>query len=350
VLAATFQNVVDLVGAVAWPLTAIAIFLILRPYLPGLMKGISSRISKVSLASVSVEFVASEVRSEVWTSLSYLRDPMSTQSWADSSRTLNMLIKAGERADSAKIDLGTGDRWLTSRLYIFSAILSELLDLRCLVFLETRDGVPVRFVGVAHPDAVSRAVGRREPWLEDALAVARVNLSAPEVPAAFTELKTVLEKREKPVSELAAWELNSPLSRLAAAAHRPHLDPQAAETVAQLFRDSPSVSRVVDPSKSEEDGWVRLGESPDDPPKVREERASWIRSGAELERILGDSLSRPALVETPGITRRELQRQMVLRDGDYVALVDADGRFERLFDRRRLAEHFGREIAEQGTR
>jgi hypothetical protein len=298
-----------------------------------------------------VEFVASEVRPEVWSSLSYLRDPMSAQPWSDSGQQLFMLIRAGERADSAIIDLGTGDRWLTSRLYIFSAILSALLGVGCLVFLETRDGVPRRFVGVADPDAVRSALIRREPWLAHAFVAAHLNFGAPDVTPAFNELKRVLAGRTTPLSDLNIWELDAALRWVAGAGYEPADAPQAAEAVAARYRDSPLLSRVVEATAPEEPGWVRLGNSPGDPTKVSEERASWIASGVHLERLVRDALTHPTVEQTPGTTLRELHRQVVLRDeGDFVAIVDTDGRFERLLNRRRIAEHLGREVAEQSSR
>jgi hypothetical protein len=353
-LATSFNDVVSLVRAVAWPLAVLLILLFLRPYLPGLMRGISSRISRVSWASVSVEFAASEVRPEVWNSLTYLRDPTAVQRWSDSGQMLFNLIKSGERADSATIDLGTGKRWLTSRLHIFSTLLPELLGVQCLVFLESRDGIFRSFVGLADPKAVRVALARRQPWLEGALLAARLNLGRPEAAPAFDEFKTFLKTNAKRAKEITVWELDAPLKNLVGSAYQSagDADAQAAENLANAYLRSPLLYREADATSStEEEGWITLGPVPNDPTKVRQERASWIQDGVHLERILRDSLAHSSLTEATGIPLHELQQQIVLSDDhEFVAVIDNQGRFKRLFNRREIAERLGYETAERNAR
>jgi hypothetical protein len=133
--ATTFDDVVSLVEAVIWPLVAL----------------------------VSLEFaVAREVRSEIWGSLQALRDPARSELRPpDSGRALFLLIRVGERAETATFDLGVGDRWLTSRLYIFAVVLSEVLGVRCMVFVQTREGVPRRFVGLGQSTSRPSSIGEK---------------------------------------------------------------------------------------------------------------------------------------------------------------------------------------------
>lgn len=351
-LAASFADVVALIRAVAWPLAVLLILVLLRPYLPGLLKGLSSRISRVSWASASVEFVATEVRPEVWNTLAYLRDPSSTQRWADSSQTLFNLIKSGERADSATIDLGTGRRWLTSRLYIFATLLPELLGVRCLVFLETRNRLARSFVGLAEPQAVRAALARRQGWLEGALLAERLNLARPETESAVAEFRTFLSSNAERADELALWELIGPVKTLVGRVHLPlaETNPQVAENLANAYLRSPMLSREVDAETKAEDDWVTLGKVPGDESKIRQERASWIRNGAHLERILRDALACPSLTDPGGTSLRDLQTRIVLSDPhDFIAVVDNQGRFKRLFNRREIAERLGYETAERNA-
>lgn len=65
-----------------------------------------------------------------------------------------------------EIDLGNGREWLTTRLYLFSALLERRRDVRCVALLRT-DGDRVRQVlGSASPEALCKSLAVEEPWLE----------------------------------------------------------------------------------------------------------------------------------------------------------------------------------------
>src|SRR5205807_2998088 len=133
---------------VIWPVTILVIVFIFRHEIPKLVEGLSRRVSKVSLASVSLELaVAQEVAPAIWQSLGDLKEP-TAQQVGDSSKSLFGLIKGGEHADFARVDLGAGNQWLTSRLYMFALIPFRLLRMRAVVFVETRDRTGGRFVGI----------------------------------------------------------------------------------------------------------------------------------------------------------------------------------------------------------
>jgi hypothetical protein len=68
------------------------------------------------------------------------------------------------------IDLGGGQQWLTSRLFIFAVLLGRMRGLRSLVFVETIGETRRRFIGVATPEGVRWGLARRYPWLEKAFA------------------------------------------------------------------------------------------------------------------------------------------------------------------------------------
>lgn len=70
-------------------------------------------------------------------------------------------FKDDETFDYAVIDLGKGQEWLTSRLYIFAIMLERMRGLRCFVFLETKDEIDQRFLGIASPREVRWALARR---------------------------------------------------------------------------------------------------------------------------------------------------------------------------------------------
>jgi hypothetical protein len=343
----TFDNVVSLVEAIAWPLIVLLILLALRPYLPEIARGLARRVTRVSWASVSMEFaVATEVRPEVWGALQVLRDPGSSGLVAaDSSQMLFTLIREGERSDSATLDLGTGNRWLTSRLFIFSVILCELLGVRCMVFLETRDGIPKRFVGVADPRAVRAAMRLRWDWYERAFLSALLNFGAAS-PETMTRLRERLLDPGVNIKQLAPWTIDPQLRSLFADSLTFDLSKaQQAENAANMYLASPLISRTVASIQPEEKEWLRLGDAGDG--TVREEHAQWIKDADHLSRILRDALKTPSLVEVPGTSGKDLERQAVMTDdGEFVAILDPEGRFKRLLNRRTVVERVARQMAE----
>jgi hypothetical protein len=74
------------------------------------------------------------------------------------------------RADYAIIDLGEGQNWLTTRLFLFAILMRRVRDLKTFVFLETRAGLKNRYLGLRSPDAVRWLIAREFPWMEVAFA------------------------------------------------------------------------------------------------------------------------------------------------------------------------------------
>jgi len=81
---------------------------------------------------------------------------------------------------------------------------------------------------------------------------------------------------------------------------------------------------------------------------MREEHASWITDGVALDALLRDALTSAPLTESPGLSLRELQRQLVLaNDGEFVALADSGERPQRLFNGQHIVEQLAREAAKR---
>jgi hypothetical protein len=78
-------------------------------------------------------------------------------------------------------------------------------------------------------------------------------------------------------------------------------------------------------------------------PLVDIEHAMWILDADQLNRILRDALTFPSLDEDPGASLKDLEKRAVLVDeGGFVGILDADGRFKPLLkprDRRAGGTH-----------
>jgi hypothetical protein len=339
-----FGEIVDLIQAVAWPLAIVAVLIAYRKYFPGLIEVLSRRVSGISWRSFTVTFaVATEVSAEVWGSLKYLADPLTPEAVPDSGNALFGLIGSAMRADSARFDLGTGKEWLTSRLYIFAIVLSELLGVRCLVFTETLGGLPRRFVGLADPVEVRAELERRFEWFKTAFSRAALDPS-PLYGEPMANLKQLVKD-----PDVSDWELGVKIKDIVSEALRESdlLQPGAAVNIANHYLHDDVIRRERPEGSPDEPGWVQLRVTQEK--NIREEHAQWITGGAHLESILRDALTTPYVVEAPGMAARELERQAVLQGGQFVAVVDPDGRFKRLLDRDAIVEQLGREIAERGA-
>src|SRR5262249_16950846 len=90
------------------------------------------------------------------------------------STAMTFLAQLRERGDVdyAEVNLGDGNEWLTSRLFIMAIVFARMRGLRAFVFLETSGNIRNRFVCWTQPEKVRWALARRFPWLEQAYAEA----------------------------------------------------------------------------------------------------------------------------------------------------------------------------------
>ena len=335
------RDITNLLDVILWPLAVLVILLFYRRHLPTLASAVMNRVSGVTLPGFSLSFaVASEPSPQAWSALNSIADPLAPESVPDSGNALFALVNAGERVDSARFDLRAGRSWLTSRLFIFSMLLPEVLNVRCMVFTETRDGVARRFVGLGEPNAVAAALAREFDWLLPAWTRASVGLS-------YLNDDTIKEVRALAGSaDVADWQLQAKLVDVVHGALYPRdlEQPGMAESVARSYLTDGQIRRERPKAASAEPGWVRLRELDDG--NVREEHALWISNGAHLDDLLGRALTRPHIVETAGITARQLNRQAVTAGGPFVAVVDVEGRFLRLLHRETIVEQIASEAAD----
>jgi hypothetical protein len=305
----SWELVVEAIKALAWPVVAAAALLLLRHPLVELVGQLARRARKVSVFDVSVELTILPELQPAWPMGD--TDPRrlsSSQIFDSASQSLFEELLKPARADYAIVDLAAGRAWLTSRLFVFSLILGEVTGLRAFVFLESAATTRRKFLGVAAPSDVRRALGRRYPWLEEACARA---LSAAYPP--------------RPPGAPGASTFSGQVSPLAPA------------TPAEQWRVSNFVRRFVedlqrntDPPAHERDSYLEIGTAP----KVWE-RAHWI-DGERLERDLDDALARAWVDETLDSPGRSISEAIMRRNAPFVALVDADRRFAGLVDRHAL--------------
>jgi hypothetical protein len=78
-------------------------------------------------------------------------------------RKLMAAVAGAESAELLEVDLGRGRKWWSTRLYLLAALARDFADVRQIVFLASKR----RFVGLASPAAVARAIAAIHPEMGD---------------------------------------------------------------------------------------------------------------------------------------------------------------------------------------
>ena len=299
-----WELVVEAVKALAWPIVVVFALHLLRRPLVELVGQLARRAKKLSMFEVSIELATLPELQPQWSvGDTDARRLSSSQIFDSASQTLFQELSKPAQADYAIVDVRSGQAWLTSRLFIFSLILGEVTGLRAFVFLESTANTRRKFLGVATPANVRRALGRRYPWLEEAAARAlTAGLPGPQ------------QAEKKGVSTFTNWQ--SPFS----SAESWNLSNFVMQFVGNLQRNT-------EPPEDEELSYLEIGTAP----KLWE-RAYWI-DGERLERDLVGVLEYAWVDESLDSPRHLVSEAVIRRNASFVALVDSDRRFVGLVDR-----------------
>lgn len=309
-------SVVEIIKALAWPVAALLGAAVFYGPVCEFLRAIGARATKLSLFKVEVELL-SVARSSQSPSLEDIKNP-EIASVGDSSQMLFQQMQDQTAADYAVIDIGTGDEWLTSRLFIGSAMLERMRGVECLVFVGTAAEAERRVLAVASVKRVRWALAQLQPWLEAAFALAWAetlfNARAP----AFPPLATI-DRTQTAQSQITSFTGG--------------MQPWAAANLVRRF-----IEMVQDTSSGTNSTWVQLSNQ-------RMERATWVTSNLLHDLLPADAFDMWAFddLDKP---RAERAKAVLRRRAPFVALVDTDRRLRRLIDRRALLEKVALEIDE----
>jgi hypothetical protein len=293
-------SIFALVQALAWPTVALIAAILFRDQMGSLLKAVSQRATKLSVMQVSVELaVVPEL--QVSPSLDQIRElttPIGTQS-SESSLFRDLTSSGG--AEFVIVNLGSASqpRWLTSRLYIGALLFERMRGIRSIVFVESTDERRHSYIGCALPSTVRWALGIRYPWLEQAYA------------AAYSAVST-----QPNFQILSQWGT---------------LPPEIASEIVQQFLISPLVRTFPAPGQAMDNEWISI------PSLGGYEHAKWV-DAPRLEHLLGISLYRASISDSPDIPPAEISRRVLRRPVPFVARVSNANRFETLIDRGYLLE------------
>jgi hypothetical protein len=294
----------------AWPVAAVVIVVLLRRAIVEALKGFSSRATKLSVGIVAVELAAASARSSGGTVLDDVRDTATTAAVGDSSRALMASLDDASRADYTVVDLGSGQEWLTSRLYIVATLVARMRRLRTVVFVATENGKS-RLVGVVEVQQLRWALASHFPWLELAFVQACWN--------AYLGLLPVSVERQQ-----LTFMQEGPL------------DPGRAPKIFQQFKSLLQQRTTVAPTSS---GWEHLSSD-------LWERAEWVTPD-RLFQLLGSALVQTAVVRDLDTTEEQFAQRVMRATEDFLPVVDARHVFQRLVNRASFVNRSVRRLADQ---
>lgn len=335
-----FYNIISLLKVVVWPAVTVVLVLCFRKEIPKLLQALSGRISGLAAVGVSIQFTAMEPPAKTMRLLDQIKEPSSTGPPPPSGvKPLLELVTSSPQADYLVIDLRDGQAWLTSRLYLFAMILSSVLGIRCFVFVGTRGLVPRSFLGLASPEPLARALETRYSWLRTAMVQAQLYpLVRGDPPHRYTSwspyggpqkaLKRLVQPGEK-----GDWNVSraEALDEIVRALVNPIdlFQPGQVETFVNQFLQNPSLRRPHTTVTQDKD-WIQLG--------AVDEHAEYIKDERHLIDVIGDGLRRDHVVESSTNQEEVIETVILHKRGNFVAVTDSEGRFERLIDRRALLE------------
>jgi len=170
-----FKDLVELLKTIAWPMVVATALLAFHKPLSRFVAELGKRATRLSAFEVlSVEFAKIPSPPVPWS------DPAIYESYKliggdVTSTTINDLFKwisNGMPWHYLIVDIGTGRRWLISRLFLFVVILRYLHDLRCVVFVETKEELSKRFLGIMKVETLRVTLAKKYPWLHHAIVTA----------------------------------------------------------------------------------------------------------------------------------------------------------------------------------
>jgi hypothetical protein len=301
---ASLSDVAKLVAAVAWPLVVLFAILWLRRPLVPIFERVARNLKTLSIGSVSIEL--GEDASTSSQGLDAIADLSIGSELPQSNKpTLAKELAKADPLPYTVIDLGRGKRWLSSRLYLFVVLLRRTRGLGTVIFIETREDVAGRFVGLARAEALERALETANPWLAIQMAGAYSQVFTPYVAEGIG-------------GEQVGW----------------LYEQVANDFVTRIQTDSPP-AHAAGTVQMVPDGWVLLGGTPNAP---RIEHASWL-TGPELNRLVGDAIDPFACIveDEPLSTAARARKVLGLAHRDDIVVVDRDRTFKRTLVKRREA-------------
>jgi hypothetical protein len=317
----TIFDVAAVLSALLWPTVVLIVFIAYYNRIPDWISGLAGRVTKLQVTGISLELASAKAFAPDWTSPTALdlRSKATALQVTDSTAgTFLEQLRDHGSGDYAEVNLGSGDQWLTSRLFIIAILYARMKGIHTFVFLESRGVQRKCYLGCVDAGKLRWALARHFPWFERAYAEAyRIVMSTS--PGALNHRIVSHQGRIG-----YSFNANNP---------SPGID-LLTEYLRHVQEQTTSTARGRRAAAIDEADWVFI-EKVDK--RETWEHAEWL-DGAMLETILGDDLNMTTLPATGFLaqSREDQIRQIVGLSGDFVALVNDEQRLENLVNRRLL--------------
>jgi hypothetical protein len=324
------------ISAVLWPLVVLLVLLVYRHKLSSLLGGILSQVKKLEVAGVSLEWAEVKELSTEWLVPGGDLDLRSSSAGLEvfESSGTNILAQLDQPfvGDYAAIDLGEGNKWLSSRLFILAVLFGELRGLKALVFVDAKEEAIKRYVGWIEPRLLVQALAFRHPKLQAAYSAARSFIDKPR--------QVLLPPSNTWVTQMGL--VNSQAGSDLFKQFLFHLKPKA--PIAIPANETGDWTPIL-----ANPGFSEYAAAPNQPTALNEwvelkgirfyEYAQWMNR-RNLQELLGERLNMAVVrrADINGKSESKKIRAVLLQEGDFVALVNEGNRFDRLVDRRALME------------
>jgi hypothetical protein len=125
-------DVAGIMNAVAWPSVVATLLIVYRRHIGKFLRDISPRIRSLSIGPFSIDLAEAKGFEPKWKG----QGPMDVRQsdirpQKDSRAELIKLLEDVSLADYVIFDLGNGEEWLSSRLYLFTVILQRMRGSNC---------------------------------------------------------------------------------------------------------------------------------------------------------------------------------------------------------------------------
>jgi hypothetical protein len=320
--------------------------------------GLAGRVTKLSAFKVELE-LATAPSAATGPLLDDIRSATTSAPIADSTRLMLEQAQSTMPADYAVIDLGRGQEWLTSRLFIAAVMLERMRGVKVFVFLETAVAQTRRFVAICTLSEIRWSLACKYPWLETAWLRAYTTTIFPAVTppgvtvpngAAWLPDPLKIGPTPSPIKSstgaLEPWMARNivgqfiQLLQTPAAVQSPSPALPGSVSAPPIPGLPASVSApVVVQTSLPGDTWVTFASG-------TQERSAWV-SRQMLEAMLPEEAFELWTDEARDAPRVRRTRSVLRRLGPFVALVRGDREYVRLVNRSVLLEELAKWFGEE---
>lgn len=157
-----------------WPITVLLILFVLRKYIPQLM----DRTTKIGAMGVELEFEKAKEFSSDWSNemVGDIRTGVKSDDFSSGVMDLMDQFSKEGSYDYAGIDIYGGNAWLTSRLFIFSTVLSKARGINYWLFVDSHNSIHKKFIGYIDSRSLRLQLTDHFPWLSKAYSEALLEI------------------------------------------------------------------------------------------------------------------------------------------------------------------------------